>query len=183
MSSRIIQNNPTLIFIIKAIVLLMLWFGVYEGFLRPLQQPDRFLINITALAGQQFLNLFGYSLHIEAVSEGTAILMEDEALLIIAANCNGLAVFSLFAGFVLIFPRQLIQKIVFIPIGLLFLFMLNVARVVVLTLCQIYHPDWLDFNHKYTFTILIYAAVFGLWMLWVNKLAVPTITQKRLATA
>jgi hypothetical protein len=31
------------------------------------------------------------------------------------------------------------------------------------------NPEWLDFNHDYTFTILVYAAVFALWYLWIEK--------------
>ena len=29
-------------------------------------------------------------------------------------------------------------------------------------------PEWLKFNHDYTFTVLVYAVVFGLWYGWVR---------------
>lgn len=33
----------------------------------------------------------------------------------------------------------------------------------------LYAPQYLNFNHTYTFTFIAYSVVFGLWILWVNK--------------
>jgi hypothetical protein len=37
---------------------------------------------------------------------------------------------------------------------------------VILARIQATAPDWLEFNHDYTFTVLIYGLVFALWYLW-----------------
>ncbi len=159
----------------------MLWLLLYEGFLKALGQPDRFLTNITAEAGNLLLNLFGYSTRVVSAGNEAILLQHGEPVLTIARNCNGLAVFSLFAGFVAIFPSNSFKKLLYIPAGILALFLLNVVRVVFLTMIYLYRPEWLDFNHTYTFTIIIYAAVFGLWMLWVNKFTGSTTQARKIA--
>ncbi|MFZ9550238.1 MAG: hypothetical protein ACO28Y_08960 [Bacteroidia bacterium] len=34
-----------------------------------------------------------------------------------------------------------------------------------------FHPQWLLFNHNYTFTASAYILVFVLWMVWVKRLS------------
>ena len=58
------------------------------------------------------------------------------------------------------------QKLGFIPLGILILHGANIGRVVVLARIQATSPEWLEFNHDYTFTVLIYGLVFALWYLW-----------------
>ena len=51
------------------------------------------------------------------------------------------------------------------------IYLVNLARVVVLALNHIYSNSSFDFNHKYTYTLITYAAIFGLWMIWANRLS------------
>jgi len=41
--------------------------------------------------------------------------------------------------------------------------------VVALALTANYFPEYLNFNHTYTFTFMVYAFIFLLWMIWVNR--------------
>jgi exosortase family protein XrtF len=86
-------------------------------------------------------------------------------------SCNGLTLFALFAGFVFAFPGPVIKKLWFIPAGLVAIHLLNVLRVTALALIQYYAPQYLEFNHTYTFTIIVYGFVFALWYLWATKLS------------
>ena len=52
----------------------------------------------------------------------------------------------------------------------------NITRIISLALIAHYYPQYLNFNHTYTFTFVAYAIVFALWMLWVNKFS----TEKRI---
>lgn len=92
--------------------------------------------------------------------------MDQAPLLLIADNCNGLSLMVLFTAILLLLPGSKPHKAWFMPLGLLLIFLLNALRVMALVLIQLYHPEWLDFNHKYTFTALIYAVVFLLWLGW-----------------
>ena len=48
-------------------------------------------------------------------------------------------------------------------------------RVAALALNHQYARGSLDFNHHYTFTFVVYACIFGLWMLWARRLAIPAL--------
>ena len=84
----------------------------------------------------------------------------------IGAPCDGVALFALFAIFILAFPGPILRKAWFIPAGIALLHLANVVRVIVLARIQATSPEWLEFNHDYTFTVLIYGLVFALWYFW-----------------
>jgi exosortase/archaeosortase family protein len=81
-----------------------------------------------------------------------------------------LALFALFSGFIISFPANWKEKLWFIPLGLLIIYISNLFRIVLLVLIKIHFPGSLNFNHKYTFTVLVYGIIFLLWMIWVNKI-------------
>jgi exosortase family protein XrtF len=89
----------------------------------------------------------------------------------IGAPCDGLSLFALFAIFIAFFPGSVKRKSWYIPLGILFLHFVNIFRVISLAVIQSKFPDWLSFNHDYTFTVLLYGVVFGLWYVWATYLA------------
>lgn len=89
----------------------------------------------------------------------------------IGAPCSGLELFILFFGFIFLMKGRKRDKLWFVPVGFLAILVLNIIRIIALTLIYIHHPEYLDFNHKYTFVIIVYGAIFGLWVLWINKFA------------
>jgi exosortase/archaeosortase family protein len=82
--------------------------------------------------------------------------------------------YALFGGFVLAFPGPWQRKLWFIPLGMALIWVLNVLRVAALALNHHYAHQSVDFNHHYTFTFMVYACIFGLWMLWARRLAVKS---------
>jgi len=46
---------------------------------------------------------------------------------------------------------------------------MNVLRIVALAIIETYSYEWTEFNHTYTFTLLMYVFIFGLWLFWINK--------------
>lgn len=156
---------------IVAAMLYLAWFFLYESWLKPTGFPDQQLTQITALASKAMLQGIDYDLTITHRSDKSVLYLGTEKLLGIAHECNALVLFVLFAGFVISFPGYWKQKLWFIPAGMVAIWLVNICRVIALILIQIYHPSYLYFNHKYTFTILVYGFIFGLWMLWVKKFA------------
>ena len=69
--------------------------------------------------------------------------------------------YALIGGFVLAFPGPWQHMLWFVPAGMAITLGLNVLRVAALAL-----------NHHYAFTFVVYACIFGLWMLWARRLAV-----------
>jgi exosortase/archaeosortase family protein len=74
--------------------------------------------------------------------------------------------FALFAGFVVAFPGKIKNKLWFIPLGILIIHLTNIIRILALAIIAYKSPNYLEFNHNYTFTVSVYIIVFALWMIW-----------------
>lgn len=156
------------IFLLKAIILYLVWYFVYDNWLLQNGMADHYLINHLVVSTQYILNSLGYTTFMYADAVG----VDGTHGVLIGTPCNGLSLFALFSGFIIAFPGRFVQKLIFIPIGILIIHVLNILRVVGLALVVVYQPDSLSFNHKYTFTIIIYTCIFFMWMLWVKKFAI-----------
>lgn len=168
-----LQKNPTLFFLFKALILYILWYFVYELWLNPSGVVDSWIINNLVHSGEFILTKLGYTLIPEPfLKENIRTLGIDGTHgLWIGDPCNGLTLFALFSGFVIAYPGPLKRKLWFIPLGILSIHLINLLRIIALVFITLYWPEYLELNHTYTFTILVYSYVFFLWMIWANKLA------------
>ena len=87
----------------------------------------------------------------------------------IGSPCNALTLFMFFALFVIAFPGSVKKKLWFIPLGIIIIHIANVLRVIALAIINFYAPQYIEFNHTYTFTFLVYSIIFLLWMWWVKS--------------
>lgn len=162
-------SDPFYRFLLKAVFLYVLWYVVYQQWLHPQGILDIAVIRNLELISSGILEFLGYSLISESeISSIRTIGIDGTHGLWIGDPCNGLTLFSLFAGFVIVYPGPWKKKLWFIPLGLISIHLINVLRIIGLALTVYYFPDpeILDFNHTYTFTIIVYGYVFGLWYLW-----------------
>ena len=169
-------KTPVARFLIYALLLYVAWFLIYELWLHPKQFVDLFIIDITLKTSKWILELIGYT-----VFTGSDRLMGIDGFpgLWMGDNCNGLVLFALFSGFIIAYPGPIRKKLWYIPAGILMLQVLNVIRVVALAIIQTYSLEMTEFNHTYTFTILIYGFIFLLWMFWVNKYSGYSLTRSK----
>ncbi len=166
-------NNPLFRFVVFAFSLYIFWFLIYDNWLQPNRTIDTWVIVSIIDHVGLVLKLFGFesgsSSYYGPEIRTIGIVGSDEVW--IGDSCNGIKLFALFTGFVLAYPGSIIKKLWYIPFGIITIHILNVLRVVALTIIVKYYPEALDFNHTYTFTILVYSYVFVLWYLWANKLS------------
>lgn len=165
------QNYELLRFLGAAFFLLLLWVLLTSFFPGIVADMHYSIIKPQADISAFFLRLFGY------VVDQDYMVNDCEARLVFAGSgsicigdgCSGLELFILFFGFILLMRGRIKDKLWFIPAGVLAILILNIIRIIVLSLIFYHTPEYLDFNHKYTFVIIVYGAIFGLWVLWVNK--------------
>lgn len=160
-------------FIVLAALLYLSWYFLYEVYILPWGKLDRLVIDNLILLAAFVLRSFGYDL-IPTPPEDVSIRtigVDGTHGLWIGDPCNGLTLFALFSIFVLAYPGPIRKKAWFIPLGLISIHFLNVLRVVALSIIVTYDYAYLDFNHTYTFSIIVYSYVFFLWYLWAGKLA------------
>lgn len=157
------------LFLFRAIGLLILWWVGYELLLRPYGEPDDTLTQLAAWGGKVLLGLFSLPTSLGEVHGEVSLFYKGNPLIGIARNCNGLAVMALFSGFLIAFPVAIRQKYIPLLLGNLLILLANFIRVAALAAIYLNYPSYLDFNHKYTFTLLMYALVFGMWYFWLKR--------------
>jgi exosortase family protein XrtF len=166
-------DRKTARFIGVALAAYLVWYVLYQYVLIDAIALDDAIIHTLVLGGDGILALMGEEMMTSATTgwRSRIAIVGSEGALTIGAACDGLVLFALFTVFILAFPGRLARKLWFIPLGIATLHAANLLRVVALTWVHRYHPDALSFNHDYTFTVLVYGAVFALWYVWVEKFA------------
>ena len=161
-------HNKVIIFIASAVGLYLAWFLVYDFWLKPDGQLDYRLTTNIAHVSANLLQMLGLDAHVEHRSR---LFIGNKAGVWIDHPCNGLELYALFAGFILVYPGLWRRKLLFIPLGIAIIYGLNIFRVTLLALNYEYSRQSFAFNHKYVFTFVVYSVIFGMWMLWVNRYA------------
>ena len=164
-------NRLLVRFAVVATALFLLWFFGYEQYLAPDGRLDDFLCANIARAGAGFLSMLGFTASV-APTDAHLLLLAGTPAVTVGPPCNGLVLYALFSGFVIAYPGPFLRKLWYIPLGIALIWGLNVQRVALLALNHHYAPGSLDFNHHYTFSLVVYSCIFGLWQLWARQLAV-----------
>ncbi|PCJ26000.1 MAG: hypothetical protein COA97_06740 [Flavobacteriales bacterium] len=159
------SNKFVLIFLIKAIALYVFWYLVYDLWLKKVGIIDNLIVDNMIYVVYEILTAFGYLLNVDYHTIGIG---GGVTSVFIATGCTGIELMALFAGFVIIFEGNWKNKLWYIPLGLLILHFLNILRVIALMFIGRYSQEMLEFNHKYTFTIVMYIITFIGWMIWVK---------------
>lgn len=173
-AKKIISENRAVIkFLFLAFLMLLAWVLVSAFFPSLIRDLHYFIIKPQADISAYFLNFIGYHAKQEYMVNGCEALLifSGRGHICIGTGCSGLELFILFFGFILLMKGRLKDKLWFVPLGFFGILMLNIIRIIALSIIYYHKPQYLDFNHKYTFVIIVYGAIFGLWVLWVNKFA------------
>lgn len=163
-------SNPLFRFVIIASGLYLVWYILYEFFLKVNTAFDDIVIDNLVYLTKGFLVFFGYNI-LEYSDEKyqNLVQIEDSLGVFVGAPCDGIVLLALFTVFIVSFPGPWKHKGWFLPLGLISIHYINVFRIAALAIIIKTNPEWLDFNHDYTFTIVVYSFVFFLWYVWVNK--------------
>jgi exosortase family protein XrtF len=167
------QNKELIRFLASAFFLLLLWVLMTTFFPSVVADMHYHIIKPQADISAFFLRMFGYVVDQDYMVNGceARLVFAGEGSLCIGSGCSGLELFILFFGFILLMRGRLQDKLWFIPLGFAGILLLNIIRIMLLSVIFYHTPQYLHFNHKYTFVIIVYGAIFGLWVLWVNKFA------------
>ncbi|MFZ5553430.1 MAG: exosortase X [Bacteroidota bacterium] len=165
---KTILSQPVYRFVILFSLLFVLWYVVYDLWLHPEGSIDQWIIDQTIILSTGLLESMGYVITTDGNRE---MAVEGSSGVRIGDNCNAITLIALFSGFVLAYPGRLKRKLWFIPAGILLIFFANVIRISVLAIFASWSRDWVEFNHTYTFTLLMYGLIFLMWLWWVEKLS------------
>lgn len=163
-------KSKTTFFFLLASLIYLFWFLLYELYIKPSTLLDEKIITNIVFTTKNLLEFFSYTVHYSIENLNYQAISVNEAMpVLIGGPCDGVSIMAIFFIFVAAYPGSQLHKLWFIPIGILLIHFINIIRVASLTLICLYTPEYLEFNHNYTFTLIVYGFVFLLWMTWVNK--------------
>jgi exosortase/archaeosortase family protein len=109
-------------------------------------------------------------LNIKITSFDNSIIINNHVQLLISDSASGLRQMILFAMLMLIFPGPWKHKGWFIPMGIIILHLTNVFRIICLVVIAMHWPKQIQYAHGSWLTMLYYIVIFGLWLVWVEKI-------------
>lgn len=173
--------KPIVGFIFKALGIFILWQIIYLTMLLPNRVIDKPLSLFTGNATAMVLQFFStqkftireirQSEEIEGVTltySKVTIYKGDKRLVGIADSCNGLSLFVLYIGFILVYPSNYRNKILFVVVGLFIIVIVNILRTAGLAYLFDSHPKIAPFAHHYLYKLITYAVIFLLWVKFVK---------------
>ncbi|MFD0964317.1 exosortase family protein XrtF [Pseudofulvibacter geojedonensis] len=168
--NKIIQENRGVIRFIAVFVSSYVVFSLFYSFyLKEQVGLDSFSGFITDQS-IVILNSIGYETYGESVEKEKIIklIVRGKFTSFITEGCNAMSIMILFVSFVLSFAKRLKSTILFLLAGLVFIYVVNLLRIVFLTAILYHYPSYTHVLHGVVFPGIIYGAVFLLWVYWVR---------------
>jgi exosortase family protein XrtF len=132
--------------------------------------PDYFTYAV-AKQSQVLLQEIGYNAQVVPHPEEPSmkLIINNKYIARVIEGCNGISIIILFTSFVIAFSGKVKTTIMYVLAGSVLLYVVNLLRIVILTV-GLYHYPWRkEALHTVIFPAIIYGMVFLLWMFWVNR--------------
>lgn len=132
--------------------------------------PD-YLTNVASRQSKELLETIGYETRVipHPDEPSMKLIIRDKFVARMVEGCNSISVIILFISFIIAFSGKLKTTFFYILAGSTLLYIVNLIRIVILSV-GLYHYPWRrEILHTVIFPAIIYGMVFILWMFWVNR--------------
>jgi exosortase family protein XrtF len=132
--------------------------------------PDYFT-HLVAIQSESLLTTIGYQVEVlpHPDEPSMKVIVNNQYLARVIEGCNAISVIILFVSFVIAFSGKLKTTFFYILSGSVLIYVVNLLRIVLLTIGLYHYPDYEAILHTVIFPAIIYGMVFLLWILWVNR--------------
>ena len=170
MEKYFIQYKPFLLFLGKFFLTYLVLTIIYQLYIVNICNDyiDAITQNVSILT-DNFSSFIGFNLSMLKDGNQYKIIYENKVVARIIEGCNAVSVIILFISFVIAFSGKWKQTLLYVFIGSLFIYLLNILRIVLLSILIFHYPNQEHILHGVVFPLIIYGAVFILWVVWVNK--------------
>ncbi len=110
-------------------------------------------------------NIIGYDV---TLADNT-IYFGDYGYVAVLGSCSGLKQFYQWTMLMILFPGPWKKKLWFIPSGIVVIHIVNIMRIVILSIIVETIPDQWDFIHTWILRPFFYVVIFAMWVLWVER--------------
>ncbi len=159
-------KQPFLVIVVLMAIQIIIFYFIYYN---PYLQDKLFapLMNLYASLSSRVINLFGFN---SVYYKDTIYSMQFSVG--IRKGCDALEPMALLFAGIFAFPATFRQKLIGIFLGLSFLFLLNIIRIVSLFLTGIYYPKLFEAMHMDVWQIIFILMGIGFlffWIRWTTK--------------
>jgi exosortase family protein XrtF len=132
--------------------------------------PD-YITNLVSKQTELLIRGFGYDAEVIPHQDEPSmkLLINGKYLARVIEGCNSISVVILFASFIIAFSGKLKETIVFLLSGSVLIYVVNLFRIVILSIGMYHYPWRREILHTVIFPAIIYGIVFILWIIWVNR--------------
>ena len=122
------------------------------------------ITSLIASQGAFMLKVLGLDVHASGITiSGAGFSVK------ILGNCNAILETVLFLSAVMAFPATLKEKVIGGGLGTIFIYLLNLLRVVILYLIGVYAPQHFEESHIYISQSIFIFLVAIFWFCWIDK--------------
>jgi exosortase/archaeosortase family protein len=171
---KLIRQKNLWIFFVKLAFLGGLWLIIEASQVLHTSGLNDWVIKNLIFLSEHILTFLGFDMF----SKNDVVGIVGSSGVQIGAPCNALDLMALFLGILILLPGKTAGKILYSVIGILFIHILNLMRVLALIIILDVKPGWLAFNHNYTFTLSMYIVIFLAWVWWINRFSVSKNTHE-----
>ena len=153
------ERKDVVTFLLSFLVLVLILFALSAtDVFNIIRQP---LTNLYTWISGQTLNLFGSNVLIKG-----DVLSNSKFVINVKAGCDGVAPMILYWTTIAVFPMKWKYKWKGLLYGTIFLFILNIIRIISLFLAGVYVRSIFDFLHVEVWQIIFIAMTIFVWLYW-----------------
>ena len=132
--------------------------------------PD-YITNLVARQSADLIHVLGYEASVlpHPDEPSLKLIINNKYLARVIEGCNSVSVIILFVSFIVAFSGKPKSTFLYMLSGSALIYVVNLLRIVVLTIGLYYYPWRRDILHTVVFPGIIYGMVFLLWIIWVNR--------------
>lgn len=174
MKALIIKYKSVIKFILTFIIVyisLSVCYKFYLDFSKGSKYYPDYVTNLVARQSKELIDVIGYNAKVVPHPDEPSmkLFINNKFLARIIEGCNSISIIILFVSFIVAFSGKLKTTFFYILSGSVLIYVVNLIRIVVLSI-GLYHYPWRrDILHSVIFPAIIYGMVFLLWVFWVNR--------------
>jgi len=130
--------------------------------------PFTFMAEHVFKTVKYILTMFGYDMLGEP---GNILRHENGNAVRIVWACTGIKQAYIFFCIIAFYHGPFKTKLWYIPLGIVVTYLFNIFRISVITGIIHNHFNWFDLVHEHIFKYLFYGLIFGMWVLWEEKVS------------
>ena len=137
--------------------------------------PFNFMADHVARVTAWLLETMGYAI---SLSADNVVRHDNNVAVHVVWACTGLKQAYIFVCIIAFYRGTLKNKLWFIPLGLLVVYLFNIFRIVAITALIKENPEWFYILHEHVFKYLFYVIIFGMWIFWEEVVSKKTVQPK-----